>query len=182
MSEVTNSNLENHKKIVFRKIPSLQFLYEISEDGRIFRNVKSKKQLCQKKNNQGYWMVFGSIKGARFTKTVHSLVAECWLGEKPDGLEIDHIDRDKDNNDYRNLRYVTHSKNNLNRIMTWKNPVVIRREKDSSEKYFETSKACAIYLSEMLNKSFGSIRARLSSRRKYILGYNIEYLPRQMEM
>ena len=27
-----------------RKIPSLQFLYEISEDGRIIRNVKSKKQ------------------------------------------------------------------------------------------------------------------------------------------
>ena len=28
----------------FRKIPSLKFLYEVSEDGRIFRNVKSKKQ------------------------------------------------------------------------------------------------------------------------------------------
>ena len=29
----------------FRKIPSLKFLYEVSDDGRIFRNVKSKRQL-----------------------------------------------------------------------------------------------------------------------------------------
>jgi len=28
----------------FRKIPSLQFLYEVNEDGRIFRNVKSKNK------------------------------------------------------------------------------------------------------------------------------------------
>ena len=35
---VTNSNLE------FRKIKSLDFLYEINENGTIFRNVKSKKQ------------------------------------------------------------------------------------------------------------------------------------------
>ena len=37
------------------------------------------------------------------------MVAECWLGEKPEGYEIDHIDRNSQNNDYRNLRYVTRS-------------------------------------------------------------------------
>ena len=37
---MTKSNLE------FRKIPSLKYLYEISEDGRIMRNAKSKKQIA----------------------------------------------------------------------------------------------------------------------------------------
>ena len=36
---MNNSNLE------FRKIKSLNFLYEVNENGTIFRNVKSKKQL-----------------------------------------------------------------------------------------------------------------------------------------
>ena len=36
----SNANLE------FRKIPSLKYLYEVNENGAVFRNVKSKKQ-CQ---------------------------------------------------------------------------------------------------------------------------------------
>lgn len=35
---MNNSNLE------FRKIPSLDFLYEVNSNGTILRNVKSKKQ------------------------------------------------------------------------------------------------------------------------------------------
>ena len=49
-----NSNLE------FRKIKSLNFLYEVNENGTIFRNAKSKKQLKIKldmrHSNMGYYM------------------------------------------------------------------------------------------------------------------------------
>jgi hypothetical protein len=42
---------------------------------------------------------------------VHSLIAQAFLGERPDGLSVDHIDGRKDNNDPSNLRYVTGSQN-----------------------------------------------------------------------
>ena len=42
---------------------------------------------------------------------VHSLIAQAFLGDRPDGLDVDHIDGKKDNNDPSNLRYVTKSQN-----------------------------------------------------------------------
>ena len=52
----TNSNLE------FRKIKSLKYLYEVNENGTIFRNVKSKKQLKIKldyhHSANGYYVTF----------------------------------------------------------------------------------------------------------------------------
>lgn len=41
---------------------------------------------------------------------VHRLVAEAFFGEAP-GLQVDHIDGDKDNNSVDNLRWVTASEN-----------------------------------------------------------------------
>lgn len=114
MSKKKNSNLE----VEFRKVPSLQFLYEVSEDGRIVRNVKSKHQLAFDQDRGGYYRVNISIKGKRCHKFVHVLVAECWLGPKPEGLEIDHIDRNRKNNHYKNLRYVTREENHKNRVFS----------------------------------------------------------------
>ena len=49
---------------------------------------------------------------------IHKVVAECWLGDKPDGYEVDHIDRNSHNNHYSNLRYVTRSEQMKNRDHT----------------------------------------------------------------
>ena len=94
MNTATNSNLE------FRKIKSLKFLYEVNENGTIFRNVKSKKQLKIKldyhHSDAGYYTTFVHLGGRKDSKIVrvpiHRAVAECWLGDIPDGYEVDHID------------------------------------------------------------------------------------------
>ena len=44
----------------------------------------------------------------------HHLVAEQFIGKRPDGLVIDHIDRDKLNNNICNLRYVSQNINMRN--------------------------------------------------------------------
>lgn len=109
-----NSNLE----VEFRKVPSLLFLYEVSEDGRIVRNVKSKHHLKFDTDCGGYYRVSPFIKGKQIHVFVHSLVAECWLGNKPEGYEVDHIDRNRKNNHRKNLRYVTPEENRKRRVFS----------------------------------------------------------------
>src|SRR5262245_44844739 len=46
----------------------------------------------------------------RFVR-VHILVAAAFLGPRPAGYDIDHIDNDRDNNWLSNLRYLPHSEN-----------------------------------------------------------------------
>lgn len=109
---------KSNSEVEFRKIPSLNFLYEVSEDGRIVRNVKSKHHLRPDKDRGGYYRVNPVLNGKQAHKFVHILVAECWHGPKPDGLECDHIDHNIHNNHYSNLRYVTKAENLARRIFT----------------------------------------------------------------
>lgn len=49
-------------------------------------------------------------------RTVHSLVAEVFIGPRPDGLEIRHLDGDNMNNRVENLAYGTHRENERDKI------------------------------------------------------------------
>lgn len=180
----TNSNLE------FRKIKSLDFLYEINSNGTILRNIKSKKQLKIKldfhHSPAGYWHSFCRFKGKCKRLMIHKLVAECWLGDIPKDMEVDHIDRNSQNNDYRNLRYVTHSQQMRNRILSDR---IINQAKANCAAYvdsvsqrtrvngklFKSMSAASRYLGEILGVSSESVRHKMKKRRKNIFGYNIEY-------
>lgn len=177
----------------FRKIPSLKFLYEVSEDGRIFRNVKSKKQnkiiLDYHHSTKGYCYTFICRDGKVQRIPIARVVAECWLGEKPEGYEVDHKDRNSLNNHYTNLRYVTKSEQMKNRdhsnisktgkanlenyVQTIMKPVKL--VKDGIEKEFESQTAAARYLADEFDKMVEHIRAKLKKRRKNIYGYDVIY-------
>lgn len=180
----------------FRKIKSLGFLYEISEDGRIFRNVKSKKQLKIKldmhHSKAGYYAVWVYFKNKVHRVMIHKAVAECWLGDKPEGYEIDHIDRDAHNNHYTNLRYVTHSQQMKNRKMSDRIikqatlnclnytlryvavPVELRNEQERMK--FRSILECAEFLGRKYNKKSEYMRHKLRDRRSHIYDYDVTYL------
>lgn len=179
-----NANLE------FRKIPSLQFLYEVNENGTVFRNVKSKKQNLIKldfhHSKAGYYVTFVKLKGRSTRVMIHKVVAECWLGPKPEGLEIDHIDRNSHNNDYRNLRYVTHSEQMRNRELSQRIIDQATRNVQAYVKtimvpcavngqWFESTSAAARYISEQVGVDAEKVRYRLKNRRSSIYGFSITY-------
>lgn len=190
---MNNSNLE------FRKIPSLKFLYEVNSNGTIFRNVKSKRQskikLDMHHSDKGYYTTFVHIGGRRpgsYTKRVqiHRVVAECWLGPCPEDMQVDHIDRNTHNNDYRNLRYVSYSEQMKNREHTnisAKGSANLAAARELSKKAviiispfsvcrFNCKNDCAKFISGMTGKSFRTIRCRLTQERKHIYGYDVIYL------
>ena len=85
--------------------------YEISSHGRIRNNITN-RILIQNDNGQGYSQVNLSKDGIIKMYTIHALVAHAFV---PNNYPcIDHISRDKSNNMFTNLRYVTFSMNSRN--------------------------------------------------------------------
>ena len=99
--------------------------YEISSLGRVRSLPRMTANrpvngcmMKQQKNPQGshYLQVRLSQDGRRRTMGIHVMVAEAFLGERPDGYEIRHLDGDSANNAVTNLRYGTKSENMLDAV------------------------------------------------------------------
>jgi hypothetical protein len=59
----------------------------------------------------GYLKVSPVRNGENVHQYVHDLVADAFLGPKPNGADVNHIDGDKHNNVWTNLEYTTHAGN-----------------------------------------------------------------------
>ena len=88
------------------------WIYEISNYGnfRVIDYSKIPRMLKQHLNSKGYYR--GCIADKHIL--IHHLVAYAFLGERPDGMVIDHIDRNPKNNHISNLRYCTPKENLYN--------------------------------------------------------------------
>lgn len=85
-------------------------LYEIDENG----NVKNKKRnhiIKSQVNHQGYLQVLLTKNGKRFCRRVNRLVYESFIGEIPEGFQVNHINEDKLDNRVDNLNLVTAKEN-----------------------------------------------------------------------
>ena len=90
--------------------------YEISPDGRCRRRLKTGKytEIHGSILSCGYRYFQVQRGGRRINKLFHHVVAEVFIGPRPHGLVIDHIDQSKLNNDVSNLRYITQKENMRN--------------------------------------------------------------------
>ena len=67
--------------------------------------------------SRGYPRVMiGSRKNKRAHFFVHNIITLCYLGEKPEGYQTDHINSIKADNRLENLQYITPQQNNQKRI------------------------------------------------------------------
>lgn len=108
--------------------PEFPDLYAVTEDGRIYSKPRVDSlgrpqgdrflQPRLRKNADGYrgngnqyGRVALSVSGKYYDRYIHQMVAETYLGPRPDGMVIDHIDGDINNNSASNLEYVTREEN-----------------------------------------------------------------------
>jgi hypothetical protein len=99
--------------------------YHICDDGRVFStkvapryNPNGDLRLVKPRTHPSGYLYIGLYVGEgkskkRLWRRVHRLVYEAYAGKIPKGLEIDHIDGDKHNNDITNLRAINRSENML---------------------------------------------------------------------
>ena len=87
----------------------------VTKGGLVYRYNTKKDRLIQCKLTivHGY-QVIGVSKPNITHIAVHRLVYETFVGEIPNGYEIDHINTIRDDNRLDNLRDVTHADNNRN--------------------------------------------------------------------
>ena len=99
------------KKIIYN---GKETNYSVTSDGKVFNDITGLELKGTYKTNE-YHSIQLAIEGKNKTFLVHRLVAEAFC-ENPNNCNIvDHIDRNKLNNDYTNLRWVTSQENAQNR-------------------------------------------------------------------
>lgn len=96
---------------IWRAVPGLVG-YEASNLGSV-RSLR-RHQPCILKpslDHGGYRMVFPSVDGQNRTYAIHRMVLLAFVGPRPPGMQIRHLDGDRSNNCLSNLRYGTPSEN-----------------------------------------------------------------------
>lgn len=94
-----------------RWIPTYEYpMYEVSNTGYI-RNAHTKKILKTQINKQGYKTLSLSKDGKVRTVRVNRLIAQSFYGGSFGGLDVDHVDTNKQNNHISNLQFCTRKEN-----------------------------------------------------------------------
>lgn len=109
----------------WKPAPGYEGLYDVSDEGRVRRREsivaaparigghrRVRARVLSPMRVGGYPAVSLSKQGVVKKMRIHTLVAEAFLGPRPAGLAVNHIDGRKPNNRATNLEYVTYAVNN----------------------------------------------------------------------
>lgn len=110
----------------WKPVVGFEDTYSVSSLGRIRRDVDGSRTYAGKilkpmTNTNGYSYVFLCRKPRRINARIHAIVAAAFIGERPDGLQINHKNGVKSDNRLCNIEYATprenivHSYNELGR-------------------------------------------------------------------
>lgn len=151
-----------------KEIPSCPGYY-VDEQGEVYnhRGTRLSPQVTAK----GYCRVHLSIKGDPKSKSVHSLVAETFIGPRPVGHQIRHINGIKTDNNVVNLVYGTASENEADKAVHGtkaigdKNGMRTKpesRPRGSTHGRTRLDEANVLYIREQLSSGIRGIGAKLA--------------------
>ena len=112
---------------MIKDVVGFEGLYAVDDSGNIYSYKWGKcKMLKPAVNSRGYYLVFLSKNGNEKCFKVHRIVAQAFLSDYKEYLQVDHIDRNRLNNNISNLRMATHQENMFNRNVkgyTWRKDI-----------------------------------------------------------
>ena len=89
--------------------------YIIFENGDVINKNTGKKLKPHKNYQTGYFYIDLYKKMNRKKFTLHRLLAQAYIPNPFNKTQVDHINRIRDDNRLENLRWSTHSENNVNK-------------------------------------------------------------------
>lgn len=128
-NSLENKDVAQKDEEVWKEIPGFEGYFSVSNHGRVRSEDRTvpharhgkvsykgniKKLTPSRRGREGKPLTLVVSLGKEHKNksfNVHVLIAEAFLGERPDGLVIDHIDGDPTNNHVDNLEYVTYQEN-----------------------------------------------------------------------
>lgn len=149
--------------------------YEISEFGVVRRLKPAKatkpgKILKSFPDSCGYMRISLMRDKKQITCKVHQLVAEAFIGPRPEGMEVNHIDTVRTNCHFTNLEYCTHLENMRHAFrttghnrgekhglvkMTEKDVIEARRRRACGEQYQSIADSMGYSRSNIVNAVLG---------------------------
>lgn len=112
--------VEENKEVAteeWRPVVGYEGKYKVSRSGAVYSITKG--ILLSPQSGRGGYLRVELWKGnVRQGRSVHSVVAEAFIGPRPPGLHINHIDGNKLNNTPPNLEYITQAENNRHAFRT----------------------------------------------------------------
>jgi hypothetical protein len=154
---------------------SLTPYYEVSNDGMI-RNKETKKILKGSPDKDGYLHVCLRLGLEKHkTPSIHRLVAQTFLQNPNNLLEVNHKDENKQNNNVDNLEWCTREYNynygscrdRLKKSNQEKNGKKVKAIKDNKEYHFCSVKEASRILEVDKSNIFACLRGRLKTTKGY---------------
>lgn len=93
---------------IWKDIPGYEGSYKISSNGRLKSFLKDKEngKILSVKNKKGWYLTaILRKKGFNTTKRIHRLVAEAFIPNNERKPQVNHIDGNKQNNNFSNLEW-----------------------------------------------------------------------------
>lgn len=167
-------------KELWKDIKDYEGIYQVSNLGRVKR-VATGRVLKGCKDKYGYLRVDLCKNGKHKNHKIHRLVAQAFIPNTENKLEVNHIDENKTNNTVSNLEWMTAKENSnhgtrnerMAKAISKSNsiPIISTNIKTGEYREFYGSRECARQLG--LNQSH--ITAVLKGRLKQTKGFTFQY-------
>jgi hypothetical protein len=173
---------------VWKDIKGYEGIYKISNYGCVlsFSNGKCKPLKCQPDKRGGYLCVILCKNSKKKLFKIHRLVAEYFCEGYKEGLVVNHIDGNRQNNIYTNLEWCT-QKDNIRHAAdvlkkTWGGPIGSDHPKSkriaqySLDGRFITAYGCIREMSRETGYDSSSVCKTLKGKSKQAYGFVWKYL------